>query len=230
MTVRCGINALPDRNEGFMEYRLSPGKLIDITRPLEAGTPTWPGDIRFNKDTSVHQGFRISKLTMSSHCGTHIDAPAHLVRCSTFVDDIPLSRLILPATVVDCGLKRKIDIALIEDLKLDGKALLLKTSSGSPAESSNSMEYSYLSSDTAELAARKGIKMIGIDTFSVDPPDSADAHEILLGASIPILENLLLDDVLPGNYLLICFPLKITDGDGAPVRAFLQPGKFRKSQ
>ena len=206
-----------------MEYRISPGKLIDVTKPLEASTPVWPGDIRFNKDTSVHLGFRTSKLTMSSHCGTHIDAPAHLARCSTSVDDIPLNRLILPAVVVDCRGKREIDIALIEDMKLDGKALLLKTVSAPPGENTDSMEYSYLLPSAAELAARKGIKMIGIDTFSVDPPDSADAHEVLLGASIPILENLVLDDVLPGNYLLICFPLKITEGDGAPVRAFLQP-------
>ena len=160
---------------------------------------------------------------MSSHCGTHIDAPAHLVRCSTFVDDIPLSRLILPAVVVGCGKMRKIDEALIEDLSLDGKALILKTVSDETGNPGESMEYSYLCANTAELAVSKGVRILGIDTFSVDPPDSADVHEILLGTSIPILENLLLDDVLPGNYLLICFPLKITSGDGAPVRAFLQP-------
>ena len=164
---------------------------------------------------------------MSSHCGTHIDAPAHLARCSTSVDDIPLNRLILPAVVVDCRGKRKIEEAFIENLSLDGKALILKTLSYRTETSVGSMEYSYISPDTAELAVSRGLRTLGIDTFSVDPPDSADVHEILLGASIPILENLLLDDVLPGHYLLICFPLKITEGDGAPVRAFLQPsGSF----
>jgi len=211
-----------------MEYRLSPDKLIDITRPLEAGTPTWPGAVRFLKNNSMTGDFRTSDLNMSSHCGTHIDAPAHLARYSTFVDDIPLSRLILPAVVVDCTEKRRIDNNLIEDLSLDGKALLLKTASGPSEEDFDSMEYSYLSPSAAELAVAKGVKMVGIDTFSVDPPDSADVHKILLGASTPILEILLLDDVLPGNYLLICFPLKITAGDGSPVRAFLQPGKLNK--
>ena len=206
-----------------MEYRLSPGRLIDITRALKDSTPAWPGDVRFRKDTSVILGFRTSKLTMSSHCGTHIDAPAHLARCSTFVDNIPISRLILPAVVADCTGKHRIGKDLIEDLSLDGKALLLKTSSRPPEENSDSMKYSYLCASAAELAVAKGTMIMGIDTFSVDPPDSADVHEILLGASIPILENLLLDDVLPGNYLLICFPLKITAGDGAPARAFLQP-------
>lgn len=203
-----------------MEYRIIPERLIDITRSLDAGTPAWPGDVRFTRDTSVNNGFRVSKLTMSSHCGTHIDAPAHMARYSSSVSEIPLSRLILPAVVVDCRTKMEVDKACIEDLFLEGKALILKTVSG---KSDQSMEYSYLSASAAELAVSKGIGLIGIDTFSVDPPDSSDVHEILLGASTPIIENLLLDDVQPGDYLLICSPLKIKGGDGAPARAYLQP-------
>ncbi|MCD4702044.1 MAG: cyclase family protein [Candidatus Aegiribacteria sp.] len=209
-----------------MEYRVSPEKLIDITRPLSSSTPAWPGDIKFSKDTSVAHGFRLSKLTMSSHCGTHIDPPAHLARYSTFVDDIPLDRLILPAVVVDCTGRRKIEEGLIKDLSLVGKALLLKTSSAPPEDNCDPMEYTYLSVKAAELAVSMCIKTIGIDTFSVDPPDSTPVHEILLGASIPILENLQLDDILPGDYLLICFPMKIIAGDGAPARAFLQPSCY----
>lgn len=211
-----------------MKYTISPGELIDVTMPLSDNTPAWPGDVRFRKDTSAAHGFRSSKLTMSSHCGTHIDPPAHLARYSTFVDDIPLSRLILPAVVVNCTGSRKIEKGLIEDLSLEGKSLILKTSSEPSIDICDPMDYPYLSAEAAELAVAKGVKIMGIDTFSVDPPDSADVHEILLGASIPILENLLLDDVFPGNYLLICFPLKIIDGDGAPVRAFLQPENFNR--
>ncbi len=206
-----------------MEYRISPEELIDITRPLDGSTPAWPGDVKFCKETRAYGAFRTSKLTMSSHCGTHIDPPAHLARYSTFVDDIPLNRLILPAVVVDCRGNREISGAYIEDLSLDGKALILKTVSDRTEKSGESMEYSYLSADAADLAVGIGVRIVGIDTFSVDPPDSTPVHKILLGASIPILENLLLDDIQPGNYLLICFPLKITAGDGAPVRAFLQP-------
>ena len=219
----AGSMSFKDGLTEFMEYRLSPGRLIDITRPLDAGTPAWPGDVRFRKDTSITGDFRTSKLTMSSHCGTHIDAPAHLARSSTFVNDVPLSRLILPALVLDCGEKRIIDNFFLEDISLDGKALILKTVSDESGTHGESMEYSYLSPNAAELAVSRGVRTLGIDTFSVDPPDSAAVHEILLGASIPILENLLLDDILPGDYLLLCFPLKITAGDGAPVRAFLQP-------
>lgn len=159
---------------------------------------------------------------MSSHCGTHIDAPAHLASCSTFVNDIPLSRLILPAVVVDCEGNRSIGKNLIEELTLEGKALILKTIND-PRKPSDTMDYSYLTATAAELAVNRGIKTVGIDTLSVDSPDSILVHEILLNASVPILENLLLKDIRPGNYLLICFPLKIESGDGSPVRAFLQP-------
>ncbi len=205
-----------------MEYRISPEELIDITMPLEACTPVWPGDVKFCKETRAFGAFRTSKLTMSSHCGTHIDPPAHLSRHSTFVNDIPMNRLILPAVVVDCGDMREIDKAHIENISLDGKALILKTVTDNSGNPGSSMEYSYLGANAAELAVERGVRTVGIDTFSVDPPDSTPVHEILLGASIPILENLLLDSVLPGNYLLLCFPLKITAGDGAPVRLFLQ--------
>lgn len=205
-----------------MEYRISPEDWIDITMPVSENTPAWPGDVRFLKESSVVHGFRTSKLTMSSHCGTHIDAPAHLASRSAFVNDIPLSRLILPAVVVDCEGKRRIRKDLIEKLSLEGKALLLKTIN-EPRKPGNTMEYSYLTTPAAEMAISGGIKTVGIDTLSVDAPDSALVHEILLNASVPILENLLLEDVRPGNYLLICLPLKIESGDGSPVRAFLQP-------
>lgn len=197
--------------------------MIDITMPISENTPAWPGDVRFRKESSVVHGFRTSKLTMSSHCGTHIDAPAHLASRSTFVNDIPLSRLILPAVVVDCKGKRSVRKDLIEELSLDGKALLLKTLSCNSDIIRDTMEYSYLTDSAAELAVSGGIKTVGIDTLSVDAPDSVLVHEILLNASVPILENLLLKDVRPGNYLLICLPLKIESGDGSPVRAFLQP-------
>ena len=187
--------------------------------PLSENTPAWPEDIRFRKETSIDHGFRTSKLTMSSHSGTHIDAKAHLAGYGTSIAGIPLSRLILPALVIDCGEASEIDSSFIEDLSLEGKALLLKTAIH---PSKPLMEYSYLSRDAAELAVSKGTLTIGINTLSVDAPDSAIVHEILLGNSVPVLENLLLDNVLPGEYLLICIPMKIEFADAYPARAFLQ--------
>jgi len=205
-----------------MEYSISPEKLIDVTMPLSSTTPSWPGDVRFSKDTSLMPDYRTSKLTMSSHSGTHLDPPAHMACCDTYVTDIPLSRLILPAVVADCTADREITEESIEKLALEGKALLLKTVSYS-RKPSDTMNFSYLLPSTAELALRMKVRTVGIDGLSVDAPDSLLVHKILLKASVPIIENLDLNDVQPGNYLLICLPLRIESGDGSPVRAFLQP-------
>jgi len=206
-----------------VEYRVSPEELIDITMPLSDTTPTWPEDTQFSMETRSFYGFRTSRLTMSSHAGTHMDSPAHLADGRVFINDIPVSRLILPAVVVDCCGYREIDSRMIDDLSLQGKALILKTDCPKHTEPPKWSDYAYLSQEAAEFAARNGVKILGIDTLSVDPPDSASAHEILLNAGVPILENLLLEAVLPGNYLLICFPLNMPGADGSPVRAFVQP-------
>jgi len=204
-----------------MDYRISPEELIDITMSLSDRTPVWPGDNRFRKQTSIACGFRTSKLIMSTHSGTHIDAPGHLARYSTFVDDIPLNRLITPAVVADCTGEYEIARESIENLSLEGKALLLKTIAN-PGDLSDNLEYSHLTSEAAELAVNMGVRTVGIDTLSVDSPDSTSVHEILLKNSVPILENLILEGIHPGDYLLICLPLKIDSADGCPVRAFLQ--------
>jgi arylformamidase len=205
-----------------MDYVISPEKLIDVTMPLSGTTPSWPGDVRFSKDTSLMPEYRTSKLTMSSHSGTHIDPPAHMACCDTFVTDIPLTSLILPAVVADCRADREITEKSIEKLSFDGKALLLKTV-GNPGRSTEIMDFSYLLPSTAEMIVSRKVRTVGIDTLSVDAPDSLQVHRILLKASVPIIENLVLSDVDPGNYLLICLPLRIESGDGSPVRAFLQP-------
>ena len=205
-----------------MDYRISPDELIDITIPLSDRTPVWPGDNRFQKQTSIANGFRTSKLIMSTHSGTHIDAPGHLARYSTFVNDIALNRLITPAVVTDCTGEFEITRESIENLSLEGKALLLKTVTNPDALPDNP-EYSHLTPEAAELAVNMGARTVGIDTLSVDSPVSTTVHEILLKASIPILENLLLNNIRPGDYLLICLPLKIDSADGSPLRAFLQP-------
>ncbi len=198
--------------------------MIDITRPLSENTPFWPGDEQFKRNLiTVADGFVTSGLKMSSHSGTHMDAPAHLAHCNTTVDNIPLTKLILNATVVDCGSRKAIDEDVLSGLSLQGKALLLKTVSSRSNQTDVFRNYTALTSSAAEAARDRGIALLGIDSVSVDPPDSSNAHRIFLEASIPIVENLWLSEINPGEYLLICLPLRIESGDGSPVRALLQP-------
>ncbi len=205
-------------------YSLTPDKMIDITRPLSEDTPFWPGDEQFSRKLiTVAEGFVTSGLKMSSHSGTHMDAPAHLAHCETTVDSIPLTKLILNATVVDCSSRKVIDEDVLLGLSLQGKALLLKTASSDSNQTDIFVNYASLTVTAAEAAREMGIALLGIDSVSVDPPESSNVHRTLLEASIPIVENLWLNEIDPGEYLLICLPLRIESGDGSPVRALLQP-------
>lgn len=210
-----------ERRREITQYSIDPGKLLDVTMPLSNTTPAWPGDTRFRRETREEAGFRTSRIVMSCHSGTHMDAPAHLSRCSAAIDGIPASRLILPALVLDgtgCG---EVGPGLLRGLELKGRAVLLKTVGGE--EHSDIMEYGHLAAGTAQAAVEKGVYLVGIDSLSVDPPGGSASHGILLEAGVPVMENLVLREILPGEYLLLCFPLRIESGDGSPVRAFLHP-------
>ena len=206
------------------KYSIAPDRLVDITRPLTEDTPFWPGDEQFRRRLlTVAEGFVTSGLKMSSHSGTHMDAPAHLAHCKTTVDNIPLTKLILPATVVDCSSRKVIDEDVLLGLSLQGKALLLKTASSVSDQTDIFSNYASLTASAGEAAREMGIALLGIDSVSVDPPESSNVHRTLLEASIPIVENLWLNEIGSGEYLLICLPLRIESGDGSPVRALLQP-------
>ena len=191
---------------------------MDITLPLGPSTPCHPGDTPFGREARTEEGFTSSRLTMSSHSGTHMDPPAHIHGEDLTIDRIPTERMILPAVVLDCRGQPVIGPELISGMDISGKALLLRT--GAPAGLSPDMPG--MTTGAASLAVEKGVLLVGTDAISIDPPWKLECHRILLPASIPVLENLMLDEAEEGEYLLLCFPLRIEGGDGSPVRAFLQ--------
>lgn len=203
-----------------MAYRIDPAELVDISVPLSESTPAWPGDTPFCRYVREEYGFRTSRLVMSSHTGTHMDAPAHLCRCSETIDAMGPERLILPAVVVTVPQGEVLSPDGLDGLELQGCALLLKTGTGIGGTECRD---GHLTVETARMAVDSGVLTVGTDAMSVDAHDSADVHGILLGSSVLILENLILDQVDDGRYLLLCFPLRISDGDGSPVRAYLHP-------
>lgn len=151
-----------------------------------------------------------------------MDAPAHLLDDGTTIDDLPLSRLVLPATVAEC----RGDSVGAEDLpevQVDGRAVLLRTGGGRLPRDRFRAEYPHLEPSAAEALRDGGARLVGLDYLSVDPPGGDAAHRLLLGAGIPIVEDLLLGEVAAGEYVLVCLPLRIHRGDGAPVRALLSP-------
>jgi arylformamidase len=203
-------------------------KIIDISRRLENGMPVWPGDTPFHYEVSWSKAesgsVNVGSLSMSTHTGTHVDAPFHFDDNGKRIIELDLELYIGPVRVLDMSGKDSIGAKDLRDINLEGfKRVLFRTLSWK-----NSTEFPesipYLETDLGPFLADKGIRLIGVDVPSVDPIDSKDlhAHHSLNENGIHILESVLLDKVEPGDYELIALPLALVEGDGSPVRAVLR--------
>ncbi|MFS0556485.1 arylformamidase [Brevibacillus sp. 179-C9.3 HS] len=203
-------------------------KIYDISRPLSAGMPTWPGDTPFhyvvNWPKSESGSVNVGKVTMSVHTGTHVDAPFHFDDDGRKMAALPLDLYVGAARVVELSGRTSIGPEDIEQIELEGvERLLLKTLSWNEPEHFPST-ICYLRPELPAFLAEKGVRLIGVDVPSVDPLDSKElaAHHALHQHDIHILEGLLLDEVEPGDYELIALPLPLVEADGSPVRAVLR--------
>ncbi|MDM5200313.1 arylformamidase [Fictibacillus enclensis] len=203
------------------------GRLIDVSMPLSSTVPIWPGDTLFAYEltwTKEESGsVNVGQFTMSTHTGTHIDAPFHFDSQGERVLELDLDLYAGTALVVDV---RERDCVRPEDLeseRLDGiQRVLLKTGSWKD-RSVFPASITCLHESLAPYLFDKGVRLIGVDVPSVDPLDSKElpAHHALHGKGIHILEGLVLDDIEPGEYHLMALPLPLKEGDGSPVRAVL---------
>ncbi|MBC7317618.1 MAG: cyclase family protein, partial [Chloroflexi bacterium] len=164
--------------------------------------------------------FTLSRLTLGTHTGTHLDAPRHVWVGGKGVDELPLEVCVGRATVVDVSsCPDHLEVACLAGKVPAGcRRLLLKTQSGDTTESPK-----VLTPEAAAWITAQGMLLVGTDQASLDPPEGSigAAHRLLLGAGVILVENLALEGIAPGEYDLICLPLKLRHGDGAPVRAIL---------
>lgn len=168
----------------------------------------------------------VSLLSMGSHTGTHVDAPAHFIEGGATVESLPLDSLIGPALVAEVGCERLIGRRDLEPLLLGGQSrLLLKTrNSALWAAGGFSRDFVALDLEGARYLTERGLRLIGIDYLSIEAFHSPGhpVHRHLLGAGVVILEGLDLSRVAPGVYELVCLPLPVRGIDGAPCRAVLR--------
>ncbi len=206
-------------------------KIYDITVPISNDLPVYPGDpeIKITRIHSLEKGdvARVSHLSFSTHIGTHIDPPYHFMMNGMTLDQVPLDVLIGPARVVDVGDAASIDVAAVEraDLKNATRVLFKTRSSRFWSESKEfRKDFVYLETEAAELLVKHGVQLVGIDYLSIEKFnfDKPTTHWTLLGANVVIVEGLDLSAIAPGDYELICLPLKIKDGDGGPARVVLR--------
>lgn len=202
--------------------------LIDITQSLRNGMPVWPGDTEFSFHLSWTMeesgSVNVGTIKMSNHTGTHIDAPFHYDQDGKKVHELDLQLYIGKARVIELSGVENIGQKELEAFDLEGVTrLLINTKSW---EDMNQFPHGYTSfrPDAAPYLAEKGVRLIGLDSPSVDELNSKDlpAHLSFLRNGIHILENAVLDEVVPNDYLLTALPLKLHNGDGSPVRAVLE--------
>lgn len=199
---------------------------IDVSLPLAEGIPTWPGDERFHLHTGERDdsGYIISSLSMSLHCGTHLDAPLHCLPGGSSVDEAPPWALMGMARVVEVRADQHL---LPEDLRpaapAFGERILLKTGNSRLYRANRfRRDYIALTSEAASFLASQGVSLVGIDYLSVEPWEGDGCvHRILAQAGIWILEGLDLSGVEPGEYLLVCLPLRIRGAEASPARVLL---------
>lgn len=196
----------------------------DISAPLTARLPTWPGQQPF---AQVQTGdiARVSTLSLSSHSGTHFDAPSHFLPWGKGVEGIPLDAGLGPARVIEVPHGHAITARDLAPHRIEhGSRLLIKTASARQRWTESEWRpHPGLTADGAEHLAALQTRLIGIDWLSIADPSEAEAvHRILLGAGIAVLEGLDLRGVAPGTYELAALPLSIPGVDGAPARAALR--------
>jgi arylformamidase len=205
--------------------------IIDISREISPAMIRWPETpaVRFEKRLSLAAGDGVEDtfLHLGAHAGTHIDAPAHFIAGGGTVDRLSLEDLVGPAHVVnlpDCAL---ISADRLEQLMLPDavqRVLFRTNNSVLQLETDKfSADFVALDDSAARWIVSKGIRLVGVDGLSVEPCGmNCATHEILLGAGVVVLEGLWLADIEPGDYELICLPLKVVGVEAAPARAVLR--------
>lgn len=204
---------------------------IDVSVPLHNGMVHWPGDKPFHRGhtQAMSKGdiCNVSEFTATVHIGTHMDAPVHFIKDGPGIETLPLEATMGPARVIRIDDPEAIRPRDLEPHNIQrGERILFRTRNSDGAWNTDEFDkkFVYISHEAAQYLASKGVQTVGVDYLSVGgfEIDSAETHEALLGAGIWIIEGLNLGSIDPGNYDLICLPLKIVASDGAPARAILR--------
>jgi arylformamidase len=203
-------------------------RLWDISPPLSSSTPAFPGDTSYQQRWAARIGpecpVNVSAITLSPHLGAHADAPLHYGHNAPAIGEVDLDPFLGLCRVIHAVDKGPlITKAHLEHAATDlPPRVLVRTCSRAPREWSD--KFSAFAPETIAWLASLGVKLVGIDSQSVDPADSKtlDSHMQLLAHDLRVLENLVLDEVPAGDYELIALPLKMTMACASPVRAVLR--------
>jgi len=208
-------------------------KIYDITVPINEKTPVYEGDppIKIEVALAIERGdeANVSKICMSVHTGTHVDAPNHFIEGTKRVDELSLEKLIgkcrvvvLPDDVLEIQASHVQNLENIERILFKTRNSQFLNDFGRGFRK----DFTYISPEAARLLVKKNVKLVGLDYFSVERFGAkiAETHIILLENEVVILEGVDLREVPEGEYELFCLPMKFAGGagDGAPARTVLR--------
>lgn len=204
-------------------------RLWDISPPIAPDSPLFPGDEPYSQKWTATIGpgcpVNLSAITMSPHIGAHADAPLHYGNDAPPIGAVDLRTYLGPCRVIHAiGSGQR--LIHPHDLAHAGQGLpprvLVRTCDKAPTQWSE--DFASFAPETIDWLAARGVKLVGIDSQSVDPAASKtlDSHHRLLANDLRVLENLVLDEVPAGDYELIALPLKLMQACASPVRAVLR--------
>ena len=203
-------------------------RLWDISPPVRPGSPVFPGDAPYQQTwaATLSPGcpVNVATLTLSPHTGAHADAPLHYSADGAAVGALDLEPFLGPCRVIHAiGRGPLVEWDHLQHALVDlPPRVLMRTYARQPDGWDGDL--AAFAPATVERLADSGVRLIGIDTASIDPAASKTlpSHQVIRRRDLRVLENLVLDDVAEGDYELIALPLKLMTADASPVRAVLR--------
>ncbi len=205
--------------------------IYDVSVQLSNTVPVWPSGPPIRLESTPHlsrdKSYTIHEtlIQISSHMGTHIDAPYHFVENGKRLDEIPLERLVGKATVFEIPGARSIGQRELSRLKWDGiERVLFKTENSKHwHDGSFYQDFVYLEPEGAQFLIDRGVRLVGIDYLSIEKYKAEKhlTHFTLLEKEVVVIEGLDLSRVGPGEYSMVALPLNLIGTDGGPTRVIL---------
>jgi arylformamidase len=202
---------------------------IDVSIPIHDGMVSYEGDppVEVRVTQAIERGdpATVSRLTLGSHTGTHVDAPRHFLPGGGTVDHLPWEPLLGPVQIVECP-PGPVERETAARAAAGDRRVIFKTENSALWKRGHFVrDYQALTLEAARELVRAGMRLVGIDYLSIErfAAPGHPVHHCLLEAGIVILEGLDLSAVSSGRYELLCLPLRLREGDGAPARALLRP-------
>jgi arylformamidase len=194
-------------------------RIFDVSVPIRPGMITYPGDptVMLERANAIADGAlaNVSRLSFGVHTGTHVDAPVHFIDGAASTEELPLCALLGRVRVIAAESLTANELRMLE---LPERIVFKTSNSELWARSEFTDDFLSLDGDAAQVLVDRGVRVVGIDYLSIG---DEHAHRTLLAAGVVAIEGLDLRGVEPGDYELVCAPLKLVGSDGAPARVFL---------